>query len=126
LGFRSYQVGSGRVGYRVIQYRVILGFGSYQVGLGRVSGHLVLGHFGFWIVSGRVGSGIRLFSVELFRIMNRIELERLGSDPATSSFYYDRSSKTNTNNVTGMGTYGLHVVGRRAVFFIYRERVKIP
>jgi hypothetical protein len=45
---------------------------SSRIGLGRVSSHLVLGHFEFRVVSGRVGSCIGSFSVGLFRILNRI------------------------------------------------------
>jgi hypothetical protein len=57
--------------------------------LGRVLDHLVLGHFGFQVVLGRVGSGIKLFSVRLFRILNCLGSEwvgwisRVGSDSAT-------------------------------------------
>jgi hypothetical protein len=69
---------SGRIGsyFRVIS-DFVLGIGSSniesfrvssRIGLGRVSSHLVLGHFEFRVVSGRVGS----FSVGLFRILNRI------------------------------------------------------
>jgi hypothetical protein len=108
-GHFGFWVVSGRVGYRVIQCRVISGYGSYQVGSGRVlghlvsghfgflvvsgqsgrvSGHLVLGHFGFWVVLCWIGSGIRSFSVRLFQILNCIRsgqverVSRIGSDSA--------------------------------------------
>jgi hypothetical protein len=41
--------------------------GSYQVGSGRV-----FGHFRFRVVLGRVGSGIRSFSVGSFRVSGRV------------------------------------------------------
>jgi hypothetical protein len=46
--------------------------------LGRVSGHLVSGHFGFRVVSGRVGLGIGSSSVGSFRISSRIRSGRVG------------------------------------------------
>jgi hypothetical protein len=46
--------------------------------LGWVSDHLVLGHFRFRVVSGRVGSGIRSFNIGLFRVMNHIRTEQVG------------------------------------------------
>jgi hypothetical protein len=52
--------------------------GSYQIGLGRISGHLASGHFGSWIVSGRVRSGIRSSSVMPFWVSGRIMSGRVG------------------------------------------------
>jgi hypothetical protein len=58
-----------------------------------VFGHLVLGHFRFRIISGRVGSDIGSFSVGLFRVLSRIGSGRVGRvsrvrlDFATSKFY---------------------------------------
>jgi hypothetical protein len=45
---------------------------SGRIRSGWVSDHLVSGHFGFWVVSGPVGSGIRLSSVESFRVSGRV------------------------------------------------------
>jgi hypothetical protein len=49
-----------------------LGFGSYQVGYSRVSSHLASDHFGFRVISGWVGSGIRSYSVGSFQISGQI------------------------------------------------------
>jgi hypothetical protein len=51
---------------------------SGRVGSGRVFGHLVLNRFGFRVVSGRVGSGIRSSSVRSFRISDCIRSSRIG------------------------------------------------
>jgi hypothetical protein len=79
--YENFTVGSGRVsshfGFRVISGRVSSHLVSchfeFQVRSGRLSGH-----FGFRIISSRVGLSIGSFSVGLFRILNRIESERVG------------------------------------------------
>jgi hypothetical protein len=50
-------------------------------------GHVVLGHFGFRVVSSRVGSGIRSFSIRFFQILNRIKSERIGQISRIKSDY---------------------------------------
>jgi hypothetical protein len=53
--------------------QVISDFKSYQIGLGRVLDHLVSDHFGFWVVSSRVGSSIGSSSVRSFQISCHIK-----------------------------------------------------
>jgi hypothetical protein len=53
--------------------------GSFQVGSGRLSSYLVVSdHFGFRVVSGRVGSVIGSSSFGSFRVLGRIRSGRVG------------------------------------------------
>jgi hypothetical protein len=69
--------------------------GLYQVESGQVLGHLVSGHFGFRVVSGRVGLGIGSFSIGSFRVSGHIRSGRVGyrivSDQVRSDRVSDRS-----------------------------------
>jgi hypothetical protein len=56
---------------------------------GRVLGHLVSGHFRFWVVLGRVGSGIGSSSVGSFRVSGRIRSGRV-SDYLISDHFESR------------------------------------
>jgi hypothetical protein len=72
----SYQVGSGRLlGHLVSGH---FGFWVVSGWSGRLSGHLVLGYFGFRIVSSQVGLVNRSSSVGSFHILRRIRSGRVG------------------------------------------------
>jgi hypothetical protein len=68
------RVGSGIGSFSVGSFQLS---DRYQVGLGRLSGHLISGHFGFRIVSGRVGSVIGSSSVRLVWVSGRLRLGRV-------------------------------------------------
>jgi hypothetical protein len=66
LSFRSYQVGTSIRSSSIESFQVSDRMRSSRIVSGRVSNYLMLGHFGFQIISGRVRSNIRSFNVRLF------------------------------------------------------------
>jgi hypothetical protein len=52
-------------------------FGLYQVGSGQLSGHLVLSHFGFQVVSGLIGSVIWSSNISLSQVSGHIKSGRV-------------------------------------------------
>jgi hypothetical protein len=83
IGWVRICVGSSRV--KLNWLSKIIGL---WVWLSRVSDHLVLGHFGFSVVSSQVKLGIASFSVGSFQILNRIKLDHVSSDLLTDHFWF--------------------------------------